>query len=385
MTWCPGQPIEEYFLKDPSQHHHLAALYGDIPILKELIQSGSDKDQDSAFGTPLHVAIFANQIEAVRLLVDAGADLEALHPSNADDLDDPVSNSLRIAVCKGNREIFRLLWDAGAAHRNGCMRSYGLQENFKQSSLIELAAFEDHPDIAMDLLSLSDKWIQTEKDRALFCAARVWSAGCVGALLRTTQFSDDMLSRSLKECSRGSPKSFNNYKYIPTWKLKESVKQAETIKHLLNAYREEDCAELLHSAAIRPCCIETLCFLLQRGVDPNSRVGKSKSTPLHKAVVMQYTHEVNKAAAFSLLQYGADPNIPDAQGMTALHWAVELGGDLELIKKLLEAGVNAAALDNEAVTPMILAAYSPFYENDEWRELQVQILVLLLGAVERSA
>lgn len=382
MTWRPGQTIEESFLEDPSQRHHLAALHGDIPTLRELIRSGSDKDQDSAFGTPLHVAIFANQVEAVRALVDAGADLEALHPSNADDLDDPVSNSLRMAVRMGNREIFRLVWDAGAAHRNGCMRSYGLQENFKQNSLIELAAFEDHPDIAMDLLSLSDEWTQTEKNRALFCAARVWSAGSVEALLRTTHFSDDVLSRSLKECSRGSPKSFNTCNYIPTWMLEESAKQAKSIEHLLNAYPEADCAELLQAAAIRPCCIETLCFLLQRGVNPNSRAGKSKSTPLHNAVVMQYTHEVNKAAALSLLQYGADPNIPDAQGMTALHWAVELGGDLEVVEKLLEAGVNAAALDNEAVTPMIRAAYSSFYEKDEWRELQAQILVLLLGVGE---
>ncbi|KAF2182129.1 ankyrin [Zopfia rhizophila CBS 207.26] len=122
----------------------------------------------------------------------------------------------------------------------------------------------------------------------------------------------------------------------------------------------------------------------KRGVNPNSRAGKSKSTPLHNAVVMQYAHEVNKAAALSLLQYGADPNIPDAQRMTALHWAVELGGDLEVVEKLLEAGANAAALDNEAVTPMIRAAYSSFYEKDEWRELQVQILVLLLRVGEGS-
>jgi ankyrin repeat protein len=378
MPWRPGQTIEQSFLEDPSQRHHLAALHGDIPTLRELIRSGSDKNQDSAFGTPLHVAIFANQVEAVRVLLDAGADIEALHPSNADDLDDPVSNSLRMAVRMGNREIFQLLWDAGAAHRNGCIRSDGLQRSFKQDSLIELAALEDHPEILKDLSSLSNEWTQTEKDRALCYAARVWSAGSLETLLRITHFSDDVLSRSLKECIHGSPKSFNTAKYVPTWTPEESAKQAKAIERLLKIYPDANCAELLQAAAIRPCCIATLRFLLQRGVNPNSRAGKLKSTPLHNAVIMQYTHEVNKSAALSLLEYGADPNITDAQGMTALHWAVESGGDLEVIEELLQAGSEATALDKEAVTPMILAAYSSFYKEERWKELQVQILVLLL-------
>jgi ankyrin repeat protein len=63
----------------------------------------------------------------------------------------------------------------------------------------------------------------------------------------------------------------------------------------------------------------------------------------------------NKAAAITLLQQKADVNVPEADGTTALSWAVRLN-DVELVDRLIRAGANAKAANRYAVTPLYLAA-----------------------------
>lgn len=47
---------------------------------------------------------------------------------------------------------------------------------------------------------------------------------------------------------------------------------------------------------------------------------------------------------------------------------------------LIEKGADPAATDRKAVTPMIGAAYSWFYDESQWKGLQVDILRILLEA-----
>ena len=61
------------------------------------------------------------------------------------------------------------------------------------------------------------------------------------------------------------------------------------------------------------------------------------------------------AAVRALLAQKADVNAPQADGATALHWAV-YRGDLELADLLLRAGANAKAANREGVTPLWLAS-----------------------------
>jgi uncharacterized protein len=53
----------------------------------------------------------------------------------------------------------------------------------------------------------------------------------------------------------------------------------------------------------------------------------------------------------SLLKQRLDVNVPDAEGMTALHWAAHWD-DLETAKLLLRAGANAKAANRYGVTPL---------------------------------
>ncbi|KAF2016833.1 ankyrin [Aaosphaeria arxii CBS 175.79] len=373
--------MEEDLKQESSLAMHLAVCRGDTFSLQTLIEAGFDVNRDSEYGAPLHVAVMAEQTEAAQILVGAGADLEVLYNYDMEGQDEPC-NPLRLAVHLGCRDIVQLLWKALSARRNPRTYRPGGQADqggWGQSSLLVIAADDDYPEITMDLLSFSDEWAPDERASALNCAARVWSAGSVRALLQSAHFTDDEMSCFLKSCCSGRPKCFNHFPYRGICTHEDSVRQAQCVEYLLDAYPGADCIRILHRAAQNAYCIETLRFTLHRGVDPNSLDGELK-TPLHRAVIRRVMFRVNKDGAFLLLENGADPNIPDVDGMRALHRAVELGGDIEVVKRLLEAGADAEALDSESATPMITAAYSRLYNIDGWRVLQIRILKLLLRA-----
>jgi ankyrin repeat protein len=63
----------------------------------------------------------------------------------------------------------------------------------------------------------------------------------------------------------------------------------------------------------------------------------------------------DKTAAATLLQQKVDVNAPEADGTTALHWAVR-ADDLELADRLIKAGANAKAANRYGVTPLYLAS-----------------------------
>ena len=87
---------------------HAAAWQGDSARLVQLVGSGAPLNPRDGHGrTPLQVAAFARQREAIRLLAEAGADLGALENDRYD--------AVTIAAVADDEETLRLLLALGAS------------------------------------------------------------------------------------------------------------------------------------------------------------------------------------------------------------------------------------------------------------------------------
>src|SRR5688500_8899487 len=74
-------------------------------------------------------------------------------------------------------------------------------------------------------------------------------------------------------------------------------------------------------------------------------------TAAAQSSLVDAAREGERAEALGLLAERADPNQREADGTTALHWAVH-HDDVELVTKLLAAGANVAAANDYGSTPM---------------------------------
>jgi ankyrin repeat protein len=97
----PGPPISPLIA---------AARDGDTTRLSELIASGADVNQRGGVNdwTPLMHAVHKNQIATVRLLIQAGADINAVAGARGGD------TALRLAMVQDRPEIAALLREHGA-------------------------------------------------------------------------------------------------------------------------------------------------------------------------------------------------------------------------------------------------------------------------------
>jgi ankyrin repeat protein len=80
-----------------------AAYKGDVEMVKKILATKPDPDVRDAFGgTALHDAIFQNNLEVIKLLLDYGFDINATVPSNG-------YTPLHYCVWAGNLPALRLL------------------------------------------------------------------------------------------------------------------------------------------------------------------------------------------------------------------------------------------------------------------------------------
>jgi len=93
----------------------------------------------------------------------------------------------------------------------------------------------------------------------------------------------------------------------------------------------------------------------QRGEGAPAERVRGAGAPGVKSVVADAAMRGDKAAIQKLLSQKADVNVPQADGATALHWAV-FHGDKELVQQLVRAGANVSAANREGATPLWLAS-----------------------------
>jgi len=97
---------------------HAAASIGDLGLLERLIAARADLDaRDSHGRTPVHVATFARQRDAIRMLARAGAALDLLENDRYD--------AVTIAAVADDEQTLRVLLSLGASARQVTSRYDG--------------------------------------------------------------------------------------------------------------------------------------------------------------------------------------------------------------------------------------------------------------------
>ena len=87
---------------------HEAAYNGKIDLVRDILKTNPDRDARSSFGgTALHDSMFQKNLEIVKLLIDAGYDVNAIGPANG-------YTPLHDAVWANNLGAAKLLLQHGA-------------------------------------------------------------------------------------------------------------------------------------------------------------------------------------------------------------------------------------------------------------------------------
>ena len=109
----------------------------------------------------------------------------------------------------------------------------------------------------------------------------------------------------------------------------------------------------IHSAALGAAVLSTR-FLLERGADPNLRSRKRHETPLMSSLQLVDNDALETAQL--LVEWRADVNARDKNGQTALFTTV-LVGSLEGLEFLLANGADPNIPDDDGIRPIDVAQY----------------------------
>ncbi len=156
--------------EDPGSHESILSIAVDYPeALGFLLQSGVANDHVNDFGkTPLMYAVQNNQIDAARLLIKAGADVNAVTTKPSDScyytLQTFNMTPLHYAVRYGSSEMIKLLLDSGA-------QPFIKADNHHKHPIVEESpldwlhrytaanAAEKNPNIAAAQVGEIEKWL----------------------------------------------------------------------------------------------------------------------------------------------------------------------------------------------------------------------------------
>jgi ankyrin repeat protein len=254
---------------------HYAAAYGHVEVATVLLDSGAEIDAlEEDEETPLHYAAWRSELEVGRMLIGSGADLEIRNAWSRTPL-------LIVARETGNADMARLLIDAGAEVN---VRDGG------QDSPLDLAAWRGFADL-VDLL--------------LDNGAELPPPDSYGGQAVAMFAADKGLVRLFNLC----------------------VDAGVDL-----GLRNESDGSLLHSAS-QGGSVEVVARLLDEGFEPNERDRYGRA-PLH------YAAELGREdVAWLLLERGSDINARSLSGETPYNTAEWVGRE-DMARFLADAGAD---------------------------------------------
>ena len=314
---------------------HWAAHNGHHAVCRVLLDNGADPNtQDERGWTPLFWSSFYCDVAITKLFLSRGTD----HTTK----DCNGWTALHWAVSKGEAESVKLLllhhaqkYPAQALSKARNRKGEPLELRASEK-LLEIAATENDSDMFGILLN-------AHMDTEIPDFEALWTTGHFDPPLGN-------LWRTMNKAERIN--GIESYLH-PSWR---SFSEKSTPEK-----RYEWRGRLVHSA-IKDDQLPGLKLLLELGADPNYQLIRS---PLH-AAAFRHNPEYTRI----LLHFGADVNLQDRRGQTALHQAA-LNGFAETLKALVDGGAdvnvrvgdasdlsdkyNWKSKSNQGRTPLMLA------------------------------
>lgn len=281
---------------------HVAAARGDVKALHRLLASGHPVDARTPRTvsrtpwpentTPLMWAAAHGRIEAMKMLIGAGADLNATHSWDN-------RTPLHVAVRQDRPEAVVLLLQSGAI--------------LPDDRLLPIATWATRPDLLRILVEWGDQRpYGPALNRALSTAAAAGRLHHLGYLL-TLEYEErsDGLQSALYAAARGG--------------------RTLVVEHLLqHGARADSSADPLLWEASEHSDAELTRMLLDAGADPNIEHPVAQGwSPLRRAVIRS-----NEEIARMLVGAGADPHVSDREGESILfqiRWDIASDSLVELI------------------------------------------------------
>ena len=349
----------------------LAAEEGATEIMRILLRPGldagtsADGEDKEAASTPsigsgaLFTAIENDDVEMVRLLVEAGADVNAAEGFGG-------NTPLHEAVEKGDAEIVKILVAAGADVN---------AEGFMSRTPLTLATEEGATEIVQILLGPGPE-AGTSADEEDKEAASAPSIGS-GALFTAIENGNVALVRLLVEAGADVNAAEGFGGNTP---LHEAVEQgdAEIVKILVAAGADVNAEGFMSRTPLTLATEEGATEIMQILLGPGPEAGTSADgedkeaasvPPMGSEALFTAIENDDVEMVRLLVEAGADVNAAEGfGGNTPLHEAVEKG-DAEIVKILVAAGADVEAEGFMGRTPLSLAA----------EEGATEIMLILLG------
>ncbi len=296
---------------------HWAALKGHAAVAELLIARGADVSIRGTYGhTPLEYAAHRGHFDVVELLLSKGADVEAADNWNVTPL---------FAAVRGNHpEIVKLLIDRGAnnevrlkTNRGTPLHKAVTDNNLEMATLLlKAGAYVDVRD-GQDWTPLHRAVVQGNQDMAELLLAH-------GAWLTRRRFGQSLVMLAM----------YGNQKEMVKFLIDKGIRRWHSPVHL---------------AAFFGGLNEVKSYLAAGG-DIDAQGSFDQLTLLMCAMYGEQTDVIE-----FLISKGADLNLQDCQGLTALHRAV---ADLpEIARLLLDKGADVTIRSDFGATPLTRAVF----------------------------
>ncbi|KAF9781934.1 hypothetical protein IL306_012702 [Fusarium sp. DS 682] len=327
------QEIQDFFKSSQEDFPLYDAICNDdIAKVQDLATSSPSLiESDTFYGTPLHVALFCDNLEAVTILLDAGADPLA-HSDGTGDR----ANALTIAGREGKQPFLHQL----LKHTKSFKSSHVYKDH--HYCFLESAAWGQVASVA-NLMDWWDGWTLKTTESALTRAAQRWKVYVAEFLISKVKFEQEALDSALASAIDYKVYMNSTNEYRIDYEGVDYFEQQQLIKLLIYA-----------------------------GANPNTTF---RGMPL----VIYTAQNINLIGALSvLLENGADPNTADKTGRTALHL---LGGARRLRQSVLfgrvnEAGIRLLLGHKASVTLQDESGAMPLHEASFGTDLRILLLEL---------